>query len=314
MSVLAAPDGTPESRAFILERLVGEIGEPDRVLQSARSLGERAAPAVAEALEHFFPSPVGVSLATVELSRMADARPAEPASGALCVAASAASPDALVLSLDRETIALLVALAFGGEADFGPGPHDRALTAIDLDVATAVLHAAIEALNGSGPRSLAMRMPPPPALSGEAAAKQVLRDGPAVRIGLLVHAGSSSGRIHLTMPQRLMLKPRGEGGAASQKGDPAAAWGERFGDEVMRSRVRLDATVPLARLTLADLEMLTVGQLIELPENAQGETLLSSRDKTLFVCEFGRLGQNFTVRISKPFDAGEDLMNGLMKP
>lgn len=314
MSALATEGAPGRDAAFIVERLVGEIGEPDRVLGSARGLGERAAPAIAEAFGELFPQPVGVTLATVELSRMADARPRADDGSAICVAASVASPDALVLSVDTKTLGLLVSLAFGGEAESVTASAMRTPSAADLGVATAVMHGAIGVLNGHGPRSLAVRMPAPPAISGEAAAAQVIRDGPAVRIGFSVHAGSASGQLTLTMPQRLMLKPRGEGGAATDsRTETGAGWTSRFGDEVMRSRVRLDATVPLARLTLAELAGLHVGQLIELPATAQAETLLSSKDKTLFVCEFGKLGQNFTVRISKPFDAGEDLMDGLMR-
>jgi len=39
---------------------------------------------------------------------------------------------------------------------------------------------------------------------------------------------------------------------------------------------------------------------------------LSARGQTLFVCEFGKLGQNYTVRIKHPFDAGQDFIDGLM--
>ncbi|TIL62581.1 MAG: flagellar motor switch protein FliM, partial [Mesorhizobium sp.] len=39
---------------------------------------------------------------------------------------------------------------------------------------------------------------------------------------------------------------------------------------------------------------------------------LSARDKTLFVCEFGKLGQNYTVRVRHPYDAGQDFIDGLM--
>ena len=47
-------------------------------------------------------------------------------------------------------------------------------------------------------------------------------------------------------------------------------------------------------------------------QQAQSKALLSARQKTLFVCEFGKLGKNYTVRIRHPFDAGQDLMDGLL--
>lgn len=80
----------------------------------------------------------------------------------------------------------------------------------------------------------------------------------------------------------------------------------------MRSGVDLQATMPLARMTLGDVASLKVGQLIEFQADAQSQAKLSARQKTLFVCEFGKLGQNYTVRVRHPFDAGQDLMEGLV--
>ena len=70
--------------------------------------------------------------------------------------------------------------------------------------------------------------------------------------------------------------------------------------------------MPLARMTLGDLALLQAGQVLEIEENAQGRARLSARNKTLFVCEFGKLGQNYTVRINQPYDAGQDFIDGLM--
>ena len=70
--------------------------------------------------------------------------------------------------------------------------------------------------------------------------------------------------------------------------------------------------MPLARMTLGDLARLHVGQDLDIEENAQGQAQLSARNKTLFVCEFGKLGQNYTVHIKQPFDAGQDFIDGLM--
>jgi flagellar motor switch protein FliM len=80
----------------------------------------------------------------------------------------------------------------------------------------------------------------------------------------------------------------------------------------MRSAVTLDATMPLSRLTLGQIAGFAPGQVIELDEGAQVNARLRARDRTLFVCEFGKLGQNYTVRIRHPYDAGQDFIDGLM--
>jgi flagellar motor switch protein FliM len=92
----------------------------------------------------------------------------------------------------------------------------------------------------------------------------------------------------------------------------AKAWRSRFNEEVMRSKVELKATVPLMKVPLGELAQLQVGQVLELDENARSETRLSARGRTVFVCEFGKLGQHYTVRVRQPFDARQEVLDGLL--
>src|SRR5690606_29813399 len=114
------------------------------------------------------------------------------------------------------------------------------------------------------------------------------------------------------MPQRVLLLHRGDGVAEPDDSAQQARWHARFSEEVMRSAVKLEATVPLSRMTLGDLSQLFVGQVIEMPETAPTETKLSAHRKPLFTCEFGKLGQNLTVRVIAPFDQGKEFIDGLV--
>ena len=120
----------------------------------------------------------------------------------------------------------------------------------------------------------------------------------------------SEGSVAVFMPQRVLMKHRGDAVASGGTGD---VWRERFNEEVLRSSVSLHATMPMGRMTLGQLASLEPGQVIELEAGAQVDARLSAKDKTLFVCEFGKLGQNYTVRIRHPFDAGQDFIDGLLQ-
>ncbi len=65
MSAAASP---AEMRAFIVERLVGDTGEPDQVAAAARALAERAVPAIVQGLAEGLAVPVAVEVAGVELT------------------------------------------------------------------------------------------------------------------------------------------------------------------------------------------------------------------------------------------------------
>jgi flagellar motor switch protein FliM len=308
---MVSPASPAEARAFIVERLIGDTGEPDGIIAAARALAERSLPSITHALDEKLAAPLDFSHVSVELVRFAQARPSD-GRYAMTIAASASSPDALVLTMDPAAVALLINALFAGDVDEPVEPIGRDLSPTEVEMATMVFEEIAKAVNGSGPRAFEFKLPLPMAITGTELRRHILRDGPAVRVAFSVSSSANAGNISLTMPQRVLLKHRGEGGAHVAGTQPEPDWQARFGEEVMRSNVDLQATLRLARMTLGDIAMLQEGQVIELDETAQAEAHLSARNKTLFVCEFGKLGQNYTVRIKHPFDAGQDLMDTLL--
>lgn len=307
---MASPANPADMRAYILERLVGDIGEPDHVIEAARALAERAIPAVLQGFADCLAAPVGVELRNVELARFADARPEDATGHAMTIAASASSPDALILLLDPGAIAVAVSTLFGGDPDQPVAPIERELSPTEIEVATMLFAEFAKAINGSGARAFDIRFPLAPSITGVDLRKQIVRDGPAVRIVFAVFTPAGSGKLTVLMPQRVLLKHRGNGGSAEAA--PNADWRAKFNEEVMRSSISLEATMPLSRLTLGEIAGFEEGQVIELDAGAQAQARLSARNKTLYVCEFGKLGQNYTVRIRHPFDAGQEFMDGLV--
>jgi flagellar motor switch protein FliM len=297
--------------AFIVEKLVGATGEPARVKGAGRMLAERAIPDAAKSLNETLASPVEVALKSVDLTRIADIRP--PAGGfqALSIVAAAASADALLMLLDADAIALVVGALFGADPEMPFIPIERELSPTELEIADMTFRAFALAINGSGQRSLDVRLPLRPAVTGADLQKQILRDGPAVRIVFAISNGSGSGTLELYMPQRVLLKHR------AGPSDPAESvssdvWRTRFSEGIKRSSVRLDAVVPLDRMTLGDIAALQPGQIIPMPASAPGDTRLCARNRTLFVCEFGKLGQHYTVRVKQPYDENREIIEGLL--
>ncbi|MBB6413055.1 FliM/FliN family flagellar motor switch protein [Mesorhizobium sangaii] len=308
---MTSPGSPSEARSLIIERLVGDSGEAAQVIGTGRGMAERAAPLLQKSLTSELGVPVTVDLRAVEISRVAEARSHAGDTFAMTIIASATSSDAMTVVIDAPAIAITVCTLFGGDPEMPASPIERDLSQIEVDVSTMVIQQVAQALNGSGRRSLDLRLPVPRAMSGTEAKRHVLRDGAAVRIVFGISTPADSGTVTVTMPQRIVLASRDSAASVSQD-DHSASWRARFSEEVMRSTVALEATMPLARLTLGDLADFEIGQVIEFEETAQSQARLSARGKTLFVCEFGKLGQNYTVRIRHPYDAGQDFIDGLM--
>ncbi|MFD2058150.1 FliM/FliN family flagellar motor switch protein [Mesorhizobium calcicola] len=308
---MTSPGSPAEARSLIIERLVGDSGEAAQVIDAGRAMAERAVPLLQKSLAGELGVPVAVDLKSVEVSRVPEARSRAGDTFALTVVGSSTSSDAMTLVIDASAIAIMVCTLFGGDPDLPVSPIERDLSQIEIDVSTMVFQQVALALNGSGRRSLDLRLPVPRAMSGAEAKRHVLRDGAAIRIVLGISTPADSGTVTVTMPQRVVLASR-DGAVSASDDDHGPSWRARFSEEVMRSTVALEATMPLARLTLGDLAGFEIGQIIEFEETAQSQARLSARGKTLFVCEFGKLGQNYTVRIKHPYDAGRDFIDGLM--
>ncbi len=299
-----------ETRAFILERLVGDRGETQHVIEAARGLGARALPILSDSLNAALASPLTIELGNIDVMRLGDVRPDADGNQAMTIASSPMSSDALVMLVNPDAIAVVVSALFGGDPDMAVAPIERELSPTEIEVATMMCQEVATSVNGWGARALNIHFPLPTAIAGAKRKGKVLRDGPAVRIEFKFTLGPSSGILYLLMPQRVLMHRTGSDPAA---GGPAVTdWRARFSEEVMRSTVTLEAAMPLARMTLGDLAAFREGQVIELEEGAQSQARLSARKKTLFVCEFGKLGQNYTVRIRHQSDAGQEFIDGLM--
>lgn len=307
---MTSPASPAQTRSYIVERMIGASGAEDQVIGVARGQAQRALPSFLKTLNESLTSQVEIAIQEIDIGRQGDMIDASGANGALTVVASATSGDALILSIDAAALGVVTNALFGGEPDTA-AEIDRALSAIELDVAGLVFDKAATAFNGTGARSLNLKFPLAPPITGDELAKKILRDGPSVRVHYSIFTKSGAGTLILSMPQRVLLQHRGANARVGEKMD-GGDWTTRFSGQVMRSAITLQATMPLARMTLSQVASLEEGQVIEMPLNAQSQTKLGVRNKPLFVGDFGKLGQNYTIRIRQPFDAAQDLMDEIM--
>jgi flagellar motor switch protein FliM len=223
--------------------------------------------------------------------------------------ASTISSDAMTMVMDAAAVSVLVCTLFGGDPEQPVATIDRDFSPVEIDVATLVFQELATVLNGTGRRSLELKLPVPRAVTGLEASRRVLRDRPAVRIVFALSTPAERGTVVITIPQRVLLSRN----PAEVDAEDNSRWQAHFSEEVKRSTISLEATMPLARLTLGQLAGWRVGDVIELGDMAQTQARLATRDRTLFVCEFGKLGNNYTVRIKRPHDEAQDFMDGLVQ-
>jgi flagellar motor switch protein FliM len=297
-----------QARSLIIERLVGDSGDTSQVIGAGRSMAERALPLVNKRFAGEIGAPVTVELQAVEIARVAEANADIGETYAMTVVASSISSDAMTMVIDASAVSVMVCALFGGDPDQSVSPIGRGLSEIEVEIATLAFQEIAQILNGTGRRSLDLRLPVPRAITGTEARRRVLRDGPAVKIVFGLSTPTDTGTVAVVIPQRVLLA---RSGADAETAD-VSEWHTHFSDEVMRSTLTLEATMPLAKLTLGQLAGLRTGEILEIDENAHTHARLSARNRPLFVCEFGKLGNDYTVRIKHAHNPTQDFIDGLL--
>src|SRR5918994_273043 len=103
---MASPASPAETRAFILERLVGDRGETQHVVEAARGLGARALPILSDNLNAMLASPLTIELGNIDVMRLGDVKPDAAGNQAMTIASSPMSSDALVMLVNPDAIAV----------------------------------------------------------------------------------------------------------------------------------------------------------------------------------------------------------------
>ncbi|MHC5308396.1 FliM/FliN family flagellar motor switch protein [Bartonella sp. LJL80] len=131
---------------------------------------------------------------------------------------------------------------------------------------------------------------------------------------LSIKVGETEATLNLLMP-RSCHRPIQEAvtrvlRAPSARTDPL--WAKRLRQEVSRAHVGIEAYILQGSMTLNDLSHLEVGQVLSLPVNAVKQIRLRSGDKPLYKCSLGKVGTNFSIRVTDPIDEEEEMIDGLV--
>ncbi|MFB2549676.1 FliM/FliN family flagellar motor switch protein [Ensifer soli] len=195
-------------------------------------------------------------------------------------------------------------------------PKPRALSTIEIDLATAVFQRVADVLRsgvnaaggfepvGNRPYNAAER---PPAEKGAP-------DPFAAAIHLTVTLGNVQAPISLVIPQQALLKtvvavPKGADAARKTKSD----WSVHLEEQVRRSAVTIEARIRLERLTLDTISRLQPGDVIPFLDTQDVRVEVNANGRELYVCEFGRSGAKYTVRVKDTYASDNDILNHLMQ-
>ncbi|WP_137132601.1 FliM/FliN family flagellar motor switch protein [Rhizobium sp. FY34] len=220
-----------------------------------------------------------------------------------------------VLACGSSFIIGLMERMLGADPTMVGQPAERPLSDIELDLANMVFERIANVLrsgvNTAGgfeallerPHNAVNRPQPDPEAPREFGAT----------IRMAIEIGKVTSQIALVIPQKALLKTkvvilRSKGQLPKHK----QQWADNIAEQVRRSRITLEARIRMQSLTLKTISKLAAGDVIPFEDKEDVHVKVSANGKDMYTCEFGRSGENYTVRVKDNISTEDELLRHLM--
>ncbi len=139
-------------------------------------------------------------------------------------------------------------------------------------------------------------------------------DAYATEIKMTAVYGTITSHFSLIVAQKALLKTRIKfPQSKAQSGKNTPSWAQDLADQVRRSDVRLEARIRLKPLSLGMVARLQPGDIIEFLDADEISVEVNANGREMYLCEFGRSGEQYTVRVKDTQGAEGDILKHLME-
>lgn len=220
-----------------------------------------------------------------------------------------------VLACGNGFVITLMENLLGALPDTIQEPIERPLSQIELDLAVMVYDKIANVLRSgvNAPGGFEPLLEKAHNAEDRAKPEEDHIDEYAVTVKLGITLGAVNSEFYLIIPQKALLKtvvtiPKSK----SQAGKLKKEWQEQIAEQVRRSQVTLEARIRLDSLTLSTVSRLIAGDVIPFRDKGDVMVDVSANGKNLYVCEFGRAGENYTVRVKDNVSSEDEILKHLM--
>ncbi|MDK4733683.1 FliM/FliN family flagellar motor switch protein [Rhizobium sp. CNPSo 3490] len=203
----------------------------------------------------------------------------------------------------------------GATADTIEEPAERLLSVIELDLAVMVFDKIAKVLRSAvnAPGGFEPSLSAPHAHDSRSRPAEDKPDEFAAAINMSITLAGIVSEFSLIIPQTALLKTKVTPPKPKrQTGGNSPEWTEQLGDQVRRSHVTLEARIRLQDLTLRTISKLMAGDVIPFRDSGDVRVEVSANSKELYICEFGRSGENYMVRVKDTMNSDDELIRHLM--
>lgn len=304
----------PAMDPIVLARLTGRLGDQATISRLCASLGDVFAEFLPDMLESELGFEVAVSYAGFETGKYGPLIAGLGGAMACCDASLRDWCERFTLICDSPMIITLVENMLGAVSDSIEDPEARALSKIELDLAAMMF----DRISGVLKTALTVANSYEPFLgpSHNAETRKPAEDGSddtfVAMINMAVGIGPVLSTFHVIIPQSVLLKSTVTAPRPANAPKSRVEWSKELGEQVRRSKVTLEARIRLEAQTLDTISRLQAGDIIPFNESGDVRVEVNANGRNLYVCEFGRSGARYTVRVKDTYGSEDDILQHII--
>ncbi|ASY61713.1 Flagellar motor switch protein FliM [Sinorhizobium sojae CCBAU 05684] len=299
----------------LLARMIGALGDDKVIGRTALELGQAFGEVLPGLLKTETGHDITIGYAGCKTG-LRDELIAELGDGFLISDASLRNwCEEFQIGCDSPVLITLVEALLGAEPTGIEEPEPRALSKIEIDVAAPVFDRIAEvlrlAVNAQGGHEPVLGRP----YNSEERpqADPATADVYAASIEMTIGLGPVLSTFCVIIPQRTLLKTQIiMPGVAGQTTGVKPEWTEQLEEQVRRSAVTLEARIRLDSLTLDTISRLQPGDVIPFHDGQDVQVEVNANGRELYICEFGRSGAKYTVRVKDTHGSEQDILRHIM--
>ncbi|MCF3639585.1 FliM/FliN family flagellar motor switch protein [Rhizobium sp. TRM95111] len=298
----------------VLARLTGQLGDRESVSRLCAKLGEVFAEFLPDLFESELGLDVAVSYAGFETGRYGALISGLGGAMALSDCELRDWSPQFTLICDSPFIITLVENMLGAATDAVEEPEPRPLSKIELDVAAMIFARIAGVLKTAvgGENSYEILQGAPYNAEERRAPEDGSEQKHAALVNMAVGIGPVLSTFCVVVPQSVLLKTVITSPRAVQPPKTRREWSEQLGEQVRRSKVTLEARIRLESQKLETISRLAVGDVIPFQDKADVRVDVSANGTKLYVCEFGRSGARYTVRVKDTYGSQDELLQDIV--
>jgi len=299
---------------IVLARLTGKLGDRETISKLCATLGDVFSKFLPDMLESELGFEVAVSYAGFTMGKFGELTEGLGGAMAFCDASLRDWCEHFTLICDSPLIITLVENMLGAVSDSIEDPQPRPLSKIELDVAAMMFDRISGVLKTAV--SSATSFEPLLGAAHNAELRKPVEDGTqnthVAMVNMAVGIGPVLSTFHVVIPQATLLKSVIAAPRPANVAKTRAEWSEQLSEQVRRSKVTLEARIHLEPQTLDTISRLQPGDIIPFNEAGDVRVDVNANGRNLYVCEFGRSGARYTVRVKDTYGSEDDILQHII--